>query len=62
MQRINQDTVRKALADELLFGRLAQGGNVAVDIDAEGQVTLEIQVSNASSKIMKTGAEPVEEL
>jgi ATP-dependent Clp protease ATP-binding subunit ClpA len=62
MQRIIQDTVRKALADELLFGRLAQGGSVAVDIDKEGQVTLEIQVSNASSKIMKTGAEPVEEL
>jgi ATP-dependent Clp protease ATP-binding subunit ClpA len=36
MQRIIQDTVRKALADELLFGKLAQGGHVDVDIDADG--------------------------
>ena len=36
MQRIIQDTVRKALADELLFGRLAHGGSVLVDIDDAG--------------------------
>ena len=41
MQRIIQDTVRKALADELLFGRLANGGSVVVDIDNEGKVSLD---------------------
>ena len=62
MQRIIQDTVRKALADELLFGRLAQGGQVAVDIDAEGKVQLTIQVANPSSnKTGKSNAEPVAE-
>ncbi|NCV93816.1 MAG: AAA family ATPase, partial [Burkholderiaceae bacterium] len=40
MQRIIQDTVRKALADELLFGRLAHGGSVVVDIDDDGKVKL----------------------
>ncbi|RCS58475.1 ATP-dependent Clp protease ATP-binding subunit ClpA [Parvibium lacunae] len=35
MQRIIQDTIRKALADELLFGRLTDGGNVTVDVDKE---------------------------
>ncbi|MFM7503766.1 MAG: ATP-dependent Clp protease ATP-binding subunit ClpA, partial [Betaproteobacteria bacterium] len=33
MQRLIQDTIRRALADELLFGRLVQGGKVTVDLD-----------------------------
>jgi ATP-dependent Clp protease ATP-binding subunit ClpA len=41
MARLIQDTIRKALADELLFGRLANGGRVRVDVDAEGKVKLE---------------------
>ena len=62
MQRIIQDTVRKALADELLFGRLAQGGQVAVDIDAEGKVQLTIAAINSgTSKAGKSNAEPVAE-
>ena len=62
MQRIIQDTVRKALADELLFGRLAQGGQVAVDIDAEGKVQLTISATNpGASKAGKSNAEPVAE-
>ena len=62
MQRIIQDTVRKALADELLFGRLAQGGQVAVDIDAEGKVQLTIAATNpGTSKAGKSNAEPVAE-
>ncbi|MEO6984161.1 MAG: ATP-dependent Clp protease ATP-binding subunit ClpA [Paralcaligenes sp.] len=40
MQRLIQDTIRSALADELLFGRLAGGGNVTVDLDAQGKVVL----------------------
>ena len=35
MQRLIQDTIRKALADELLFGRLVNGGRVHVAIDVE---------------------------
>ena len=33
MQRLIQDTIRKALADELLFGKLVNGGRVTVDYD-----------------------------
>ncbi len=40
MSRLIQDTIRSALADELLFGRLASGGKVTVDIDAAGKVQL----------------------
>ncbi len=41
MARLIQDTIRSALADELLFGRLANGGQVTVDVDADGKVKLE---------------------
>ncbi len=40
MARLIQDTIRKALADELLFGRLAYGGSVHVDIDDQDEVKL----------------------
>ncbi len=40
MARLIQDTIRRALADELLFGRLASGGKVTVDVDAAGEITL----------------------
>ncbi|MDP3137306.1 MAG: hypothetical protein Q8N17_13380, partial [Burkholderiaceae bacterium] len=40
MARLIQDTIRSALADELLFGRLANGGKVTVDIDANDKVRL----------------------
>src|SRR5256886_2776085 len=39
MSRLIQDTIRRALADELLFGKLANGGKVTGDIEA-GKNTL----------------------
>ncbi len=33
MQRLIQDTIRRALADELLFGRLTDGGRLTVDVE-----------------------------
>jgi ATP-dependent Clp protease ATP-binding subunit ClpA len=43
MQRLIQDTIRRALADELLFGRLQDGGRLTVDLDDKGEVQLDIQ-------------------
>ena len=43
MARLIQDTIRKALADELLFGKLAHGGRVTIDIDASEKVCLEFE-------------------
>ena len=40
MARLIQDTIRSALADELLFGRLVSGGKVTIDLDADGKVKL----------------------
>jgi len=40
MARLIQDTIRSALADELLFGKLSNGGKVTVDIDTSEKVKL----------------------
>ena len=50
MQRLIQDTIRRALADELLFGRLVEGGRLTVDVDAEGKPLLDIQPARKSDK------------
>ena len=41
MSRLIQDMIRKALADELLFGKLVSGGRVNVDLDEEEHIRLE---------------------
>lgn len=40
MQRLIQNTLRCALADELLFGFLSHGGRVWLDIDKTGEISL----------------------
>ena len=50
MQRLIQDTIRRALADELLFGRLVDGGRLTVDLDDKGEVLLDIQPPKKSDK------------
>jgi ATP-dependent Clp protease ATP-binding subunit ClpA len=40
MARLIQDTIRKALADELLFGKLVNGGEVEIDIDDNEKIVL----------------------
>ncbi len=62
MQRLIQDMIRRALADELLFGRLTDGGRLRVDIDLQDadkpEVKLEIQPLAKKEKHAK--AEPEE--
>ena len=41
MSRLIQDMIRKALADELLFGKLVSGGRVTVDLDEKDQIKLD---------------------
>lgn len=41
MARLIQDAIRSALADELLFGKLASGGKVTVDVGADDKIKLE---------------------
>jgi ATP-dependent Clp protease ATP-binding subunit ClpA len=50
MQRLIQDTVRRALADELLFGRLVDGGRLKVDVDEAGKVLLDIRPPRKSDR------------
>jgi ATP-dependent Clp protease ATP-binding subunit ClpA len=43
MARLIQDLIRKALADELLFGRLVNGGKVAIDLDESEKIKLSFE-------------------
>ncbi|MDR2991496.1 MAG: AAA family ATPase, partial [Burkholderiaceae bacterium] len=60
MQRLIQETIRKALADELLFGRLTEGGRLSVEIDDQEQVQLDITPLPKDHRAEP--AEPEEEL
>ncbi len=59
MQRLIQDTIRRALADELLFGRLVDGGSVEIDIDADDKVQLRIE--NKAAAASPKSATPADE-
>lgn len=55
MQRLIQDCIRKVLADELLFGRLSEGGEVTIDYDpACDKVNLVFSGSSASNQESQT--------
>jgi ATP-dependent Clp protease ATP-binding subunit ClpA len=51
MSRLIQDTIRRALADELLFGRLAGGGRVTIDVGADDKVRLDISDSEQKEAV-----------
>ncbi|MDA1330911.1 MAG: ATP-dependent Clp protease ATP-binding subunit ClpA [Proteobacteria bacterium] len=42
MARLIQDTIRRALADELLFGKLSSGGDVEIDLDDNEEILIQI--------------------
>ncbi|MBV8618067.1 MAG: ATP-dependent Clp protease ATP-binding subunit ClpA [Curvibacter sp.] len=63
MQRLIQDTIRRSLADELLFGRLVDGGRLSVDLDdneEKPEVLLDIQPLPKKDKPRSEPAEPEE--
>jgi ATP-dependent Clp protease ATP-binding subunit ClpA len=43
MARLIQDTIRRALADELLFGKLANGGKVTIDVGEDENIVLRFE-------------------
>lgn len=47
LRRLIQSTLRRALADELLFGKLSEGGKVKIDMDDSGKVKLSIRKRRA---------------
>jgi ATP-dependent Clp protease ATP-binding subunit ClpA len=59
MARLIQDTIRRALADELLFGKLVSGGRVEVDVDADGNVKLDFPPSDSGDAPRREQGEPV---
>jgi len=59
MARLIQDTIRRALADELLFGKLVNGGRVEVDIDDQGNVKLDFPPPDSGDAPRREQGEPV---
>ncbi|MBL8428291.1 MAG: ATP-dependent Clp protease ATP-binding subunit ClpA [Dechloromonas sp.] len=51
MARLIQDTIRSALADELLFGKLSSGGRVTVDLDKDGKIKLDFEEEKAEATV-----------
>jgi ATP-dependent Clp protease ATP-binding subunit ClpA len=49
MARLIQDTIRAALADELLFGKLVHGGRVTIDLDENEKVKLTFEAAEAAN-------------
>jgi ATP-dependent Clp protease ATP-binding subunit ClpA len=48
MARLIQDTIRRALADELLFGKLQHGGKVTIDIGEADKIVLKFEEEPAT--------------
>jgi ATP-dependent Clp protease ATP-binding subunit ClpA len=59
MARLIQDAIRRALADELLFGKLVNGGRVEVDVNDQEEVTLEFPPSDSGDAPRREQNEPV---
>ncbi|HEY7945915.1 MAG TPA: AAA family ATPase, partial [Casimicrobiaceae bacterium] len=51
MARLIQDTIRKALADELLFGRLVSGGKITIDVGDEDKIKLTFDESKEAAPV-----------
>jgi ATP-dependent Clp protease ATP-binding subunit ClpA len=48
MARLIQDTIRRALADELLFGKLQHGGKVSIDVGEGEKIVLKFEEEPAA--------------
>jgi ATP-dependent Clp protease ATP-binding subunit ClpA len=51
MARLIQDTIRSALADELLFGKLVHGGRVTIDIDEHDKIALTFEEATSAPAV-----------
>ncbi|MFZ9810951.1 MAG: ATP-dependent Clp protease ATP-binding subunit ClpA [Burkholderiaceae bacterium] len=58
MQRVIQDKIRRALADELLFGRLVNGGRVDIELADDGETVELFFEGDKPPKKPSTGRAP----
>ncbi|HLR13899.1 MAG TPA: ATP-dependent Clp protease ATP-binding subunit ClpA [Burkholderiaceae bacterium] len=62
MHRLIQDTIRRALADELLFGRLVNGGDVEVGLNDKDEVVLVFDDNGPTNTSTQASPAPEPEL
>ena len=51
MERLIQDKIKRALADELLFGELSQGGGHVVVSETDGELIFSVTSSKKQSDV-----------
>lgn len=52
MKRVIQERIKRPLADDLLFGALSDGGEVSVDLDEDGGLTVEARPHEQKQKAL----------
>ena len=53
MARVIQEHIKRPLADELLFGRLANGGSVSLGVDADNKLSVDITASEPQATVVE---------
>ena len=56
MARVIQEFIKRPLADELLFGKLAKGGHIHIDVAPEGE-SLTLESEEGETPVVATGDE-----
>jgi ATP-dependent Clp protease ATP-binding subunit ClpA len=56
MARVIQEFIKRPLADELLFGKLAKGGHIHIDVAPEGE-NLSLRSEEGEARVVATGDE-----
>ncbi|MGH6894136.1 MAG: ATP-dependent Clp protease ATP-binding subunit ClpA, partial [Dongiaceae bacterium] len=59
LARVIQDNIKKALAEDILFGRLEKGGTVRIDLDREND-KLTFEVVESKSTPREETVEPID--
>jgi ATP-dependent Clp protease ATP-binding subunit ClpA len=53
MARVIQESIKRPLAEELLFGKLAHGGRVTVNVTDEGKIGFEIEAKEKPAAVVE---------
>ena len=61
LARVIEDSIKKPLADELLFGQLIKGGKVTITLDDEGKPAFAIEAANPPAPKAKPPSEDDED-
>ena len=53
MARVIQESIKRPLAEELLFGKLAHGGRVTVNVTDDGKIGFDIEAKEKAAPVVE---------